>query len=194
MSEAIVKKPSFDTKRYYNPLTNTYTTDTQSKNEKGQYTHEITSVAPNSFSKTTVTEMMQPEHFSKMVQTTYSAFETAKKNNQRFFLDRNSLPLDIYNKLIKQVALLILDTPESMNDNVPTIQQATQQQVKRYKQQRKKAQQQKQAQRKQVQRKKAQQRKQAQRKKAEQQAQRKKAEQQAPTTQKSQTTTNAKRE
>ena len=165
MSSALVKKPSFDTKRYYNPVTNTYTTDTQSKNEKGQYTHEITSVAPNSFSKKTITEMMQPDHFSKMVQTTYSAFETAKKNNQRFFLDRNSLPLDIYNKLIKQVALL-----ESMNDNVPTIQQATQQQVKRYKQQRKKAQQQ------------------AQRKKAQQQAQRKKAKQQDSTTQKSPTT------
>ena len=144
MSSALVKKPSFDTKRYYNPLTNTYTTDTQSKNEKeGQYTHETISVDPKSISKTKITKRKQPNHFSEMVQTTYSAFETAKKNNQRFFIDPNSLPLDIYNKLIKQVALLILDTPESMNDNVPTIQQATQQQVKRYKQaQRKQAQQQ----------------------------------------------------
>ena len=39
MSSALLKKPSFDTKRYYNSLTNTYTTDTQSKNERCQYTH-----------------------------------------------------------------------------------------------------------------------------------------------------------
>ena len=167
MSKAIVKKPSSHTQRIYDPVNDTYTTDRQSKNEKGQYTHEITSVAPNSFSKTTIIKMQDPERFSKMVQTTYCAYKKAIKNNQLFFIDPNSLPSEIYNELIKQVGLLTLNDDDDTQKYPATIQQATPQQVQQYK--RKKAQQ--------AQLKKAQQ--QAQRKKAQQQAQLKKAKEQA---------------
>jgi RNase adaptor protein for sRNA GlmZ degradation len=130
MSKAIVKKPSFHTQRYYNPWTNTYTTDVQYK-KKGKSTHEITSVAPNSFSKTTIIEMQDPERFSKMVKTTQSAYKSAMKNNENFIIDKRSLPSEIYDMLLRAINM----KAEKQLNNLPTIHPATPQQIKNYKRQ-----------------------------------------------------------